>query len=759
MSVSLQSFSNLLGKVNDGHIVLQGDGDAATLTRVNRGQSWFTKHVFYKQMDLTDAADMNRSTRLALFDALTGGEGGSAATYVRFVRQQLGLDNVAESGKPLSARLVKDLISSRDADRAATAQDDAIRAQYDDDGFTIVNNGPGDLLGANAVPRKPDDGLADLKNGLQGPAKEMEDPDKVGNADVPGDDGTAKRIAELKQKIADLRKTAKENLMKQGAELIGQIKTKLASGELVLPSLDEEAPAETKEVDEWTRFLLDLSLEKNGKDYFEDTIEDMLKFDGDNFTAMDHLRYEGEDEGAEKSENHDPDEIRLLEREIDHLEMAQDFEVVKDVIVRRLKDMCAAIEEAFAASKDGFVGADGIGKLMNEKELPSDNNLRSNVAHTFANIETKLHVETRVAEMGAKLKELADKEPTGEDPSLAADLKKLFDEKKQAVLDIVKGSVTGTYLNRSDALAALQTLSDEMKAELDERCAAARKRYEARGELLKKEGFLGHATAKIAECGKTLGAETIKKLERFYTHPEGEVKKLFDAAIDKMLSGTADPQASELRAKSQKAFDAFFKNVLDKEIADGLAELNGRKAFFQDMAAGFFTAGGKEQMAGLEKISIRQMSQKEGPNGGPMTNLWNQIKEKAFAYGFEALKRLQPTKADLLDANRNVKIKQAFYNAVTDFVYRTHFRMQSFDETLQDQAFRNQAHGLGMKHFSARVYLNDKEKAHVAKSIESLRADYCLGGGADETIDLKTGVPVEVTRARLLELLPGALVA
>lgn len=758
MSVSLQSFSNLLGKVNDGHIVLQGDGDAATLTRVNRGQSWFTKHVFYKQMDLTDAADMNRRTRLALFDALTGGEGGSAATYVRFVRQQLGLGNVAESGKPLSARLVKDLISSRDADRAVTAQDDAIRAQYDNDGFTIVNNGPGDRVPPEGG-HEGNGGLADLKNGLQGPAKEMEDPDKVGNADVQGDDGTAKRIAELKQKIADLRKTAKENLMKQGAELIGQIKTKLASGELVLPSLDENAPDETRKVGDWTRFLLDLSLERNGNDYFESEIDELLKFEDDNFTAMDHLRYEGEDESAEKSENHDPDELRALQRELDHLEQPTDFGAVKGTLVQRLQDMCDVIEDAFAKSKNETVGAEGFAKLMNEKELPVTNDFRSNVAYTFANIETKLHVETRVSELSEKLKERADKEPTGEDPSLAADLKKLFDEKKQAVLDMVKGPVTEKHLNRADAMAAFDTLSEEMQTELDARYAAAKKRFDARSELLKKEGFMGYATAKIAECGKTLGEETIKKLERFYTHPEGEMKKLFDAAIDKMLSGTADPQASELRAKSQKAFDAFFKNVLDKEIADGLAELNGRKAFFQDMAAGFFTAGGKEQMAGLEKISIRQMSQKEGPNGGPMTNLWNQIKEKAFAYGFEALKRLQPTPADLLDVKRNMKIKQAFYNAVTDFVYRTHFRMQSFDATLQDKAFKNQAHGLGMKHFSARVYLNDEEKAHVAKSIESLRADYCLSGGTDETIDLNGGIPVETTRNRLLELLPGALVA
>lgn len=108
-SITLQSFTNLLGKVNDGDFILSNKNGKEELERVNRGSNFLTRKFHWKQADVSDA-DTNRRTFEALREALKKScfEEGKISTTV-CAKAILDLDEMEGKGQ-LKCSMVRDIL-------------------------------------------------------------------------------------------------------------------------------------------------------------------------------------------------------------------------------------------------------------------------------------------------------------------------------------------------------------------------------------------------------------------------------------------------------------------------------------------------------------------------------------------------------------------------------------------------------------------------------------------------------------------------
>jgi len=136
--ITLNSFRNLFGKVNDGQFIISGDGDQAGLERVNRGSNFFSKHFWYPQKDLSNSGQDNLRTRDALYKLLCADNGLDAENLnddaVKQFRRKLGLDDNNVKYTPLQCRDVKGIVEQYTS--SAVFKDvhlNAIRDEYVED--------------------------------------------------------------------------------------------------------------------------------------------------------------------------------------------------------------------------------------------------------------------------------------------------------------------------------------------------------------------------------------------------------------------------------------------------------------------------------------------------------------------------------------------------------------------------------------------------------------------------------------------------
>lgn len=744
MAITLQSFSSLLGKVNDGEFILRGEGDQANLERVNRGRSSFTRAIVYKQVDLTTEAAKadNLRTRQALRDALVGPEGESSQTYIRFVERSLGLDDQNVCCTPLSARVVKDLIAGRDADRAATQGDDALRAQFDQEGYTIINQEGG-------APTQEEADLNDLRNDLAGEAKEFDlsDQEDEPKAEVknepevneaPVEDKTAIEVAHLKDELAKLRVSVREALKKTGLDLVSGIKAKLAKdGGVCIPTEDGDKMVK---LGTWEAFLVDRSLALNAEDYFMSEIDDMLALADENASVL-------LDDFNDVEASDDPKDIRALKSKIEQLKSFEDDTSRLTMAVgEKLEKLVGVVKEAFDQSKTRTVGHDKFAEMMTEAGLSGDNDFVANLSFVFANIETQTQVleslEKTKADFAEKARLVTNR--LNEDPTLEQDLIAAFEKGAAPIRAKVNGDVTKGHFDHPQANSAISDLRKAIAETFKPRIAQANLRYETLNAFLAKTGILTF----VDKYPKMLSNQTIEKITDFYTKPTPEIKEMLKQAVDAELDGTAGAKGFDV--KFDRAFKAFFKELEAQEIRDGEVELKAREGEFRQLAMEILTPGNENAIKHLTELAIYKRSEAESGRG-PMTDIFNAIKEQAVRYGLDMIRAGKPTKEDL--GREQGPVRTNFLKAVTDFVYRANLQMCHFDDILADKDFQDSAYKLGKKHFKAIIPLNTAKKAELAMNIESLRKDYCLAGGANEKIDYTDPtLPLDAVHALLKSL-------
>lgn len=389
-NISLKSFSDQLGTVNDGDFILQQNGGATSLERVNRGQNAISKAFYkYKQMNLSGAGEANYRTRVTFMHALISemqSQGGAPlpARYIEHVCEQLGLVKKNEEGKmvgtdpleskPLSARMVKDLIDSAKADVAKARQQEAGPAQHhgandgrelNSDGYSVVHTGfselgdddkSGDIhenLHAKVMMasgkdkiQKPDDDpeekeldlsqdnvekkIGDLdedqfvQEGTARQEKIDENPVKVDNERIKAK--TEAKVKELESEIKRLREEVRAGFIARFSADIETLKTQLESGRLVIFSSDANEPNQEIPVDGITKTILLESLKKDGVSYFSDAVDGWLDYEdkAEKFTSFSGHDYGGlsqeiDLEGSQSGESIDGVEVADLKRELEFL--------------------------------------------------------------------------------------------------------------------------------------------------------------------------------------------------------------------------------------------------------------------------------------------------------------------------------------------------------------------------------------------------------------------------------------------------------
>lgn len=735
MAISLQSFSNLFGRVNDGHFVLKGEGDQATVQRVNRGQSAFTRAVVYKQVDLTTEAAKadNLRTRQALRDALVGDEGNTG--YRRFVEEKLGLNDNSIKMTPLRVRDVKALIDGQEADRLAHANE----PRYGEDGYTIID-------GLDPRENPPPQDEQDLAAGLQGQAVEQEvEPDAVEEQPEENPvDETEKLFAERQAEFQKARDAAKAVLTDTCAKFLDTLVDELEKG--FLPCVDDNGNIlpEKKPVDDQTRELLKITLAKSKAAYFSDVVDEPFDvLDAPYEEELEQLRANDLlGDGDKAADETVPLKLRWIDRKIaDANALVGDTELMnemKHAIGRRLTQVHDLIQQGLEANKTKYVSGDDFCRMAREAELSvTKNDFLMHLGDAFGNVTARKDIETRFV---AKLQELTDEarklsERTDEDPALAEDVRAFVEQNRASVMAHVNGPVDGPRFDRRAAGAQLDKLAELTRETFRARFELAERRLEIRQDILRKGGVLDHIERAKRDCGKVLSAETQRKLHELVTRPQGELKKQVDAAIDAHLKGV-DFQSQKIGFVLQEAFDKAFAKLLAAEEKAGADILMAQKEDYRKKAESFFTPGHPNQLSSLEKLSFFDVC-KEEDGKGPYTELWNTVKQKAFDFGFEKLMASRPTKDDLETGLVRDKIEQEFRKNVRDFAYRANHEMVRFDATVSgnvkvDKDFMKK---LGMTYVGATWYLNKAEEKAFEDRIDTLRAQFTLKGGADEKVN------------------------
>ena len=772
--ITLESFRNLMGTVNDGQFIVQEKNGQMTLDRVNRGQYSITRALRWKQMKLTgeDQKEANELTRLTLLAAIIGSNKDRITSFaVESLRRTLGLDDDATKYSPLDVRTVKTLLDEIDEGRfdllrtgeECDEYDNIVAGRFQGREESDVPDGnreqpaEGDTVAQQPVEEQSspehqpgeqpvkDDAPNSSGVVLEDESKRIEDESKrIEEERIAAERAHQKKLAELDAEIVSKRNALEQRLIGEGKQLVEALLKDVKTGKLLLYAdvFDENAQDELIDVDGIVKLILETSLERNAVEYFADEVSRMVSHP-DRFTSKEEGFF-GADEKDEKDVDAAQQDIKERNDELERLNGEFSIDDVKPLIAKRLRAMLQAVKIASEAKCD--FGADyQLAKAMREMGLPDDNDFYVFPNLIFANHQTRAGVEdllrnfvaSATAEFRQKFGVMT------EDPELIDDFRKHVEDSAVELRKLTAGKLDASRFDVVEIRKVFEGVKNEAMKSINPRLDACRKRREARLEVMSRTGIVGRHQEIMTEYAGRLSKEATEKIANFCIEPPENVREMIDKAINEQIDRN-NLGASDVGVKVKAELEKFVKAVVDQEREQAKKLFQEREGEFRVLADCYLTPGHREAFSSLEALRPLVDAKAEGQAGledGPAAERLAAIKEKAFEHACAKVVDKGFLPAEFASDEGKKTIGSAFRKGYQAAFFRMHHLMEFYDDCVQDKAFNSEVKRIGMSRFEAKVYLNEREKAVVNSCLAGVRMKFVLKGAAEEPrIDLGSGV-------------------
>lgn len=758
-NITLNSFRSLLGRVNDGQFILQGEGDAQTLERVNRGQNFITQNLRWKKMDLSGHGVDNKRTREALLNAIAAAQNKQEDDqYIQNLRVRLGLDEDATAQCALDVRFVKQLIDEIDGlggesreevpengeGNGSTVQEERVEEvpppeeNPETEGTGSANdrkeeNPPPGVNAGDPQPPPPQE-----NTGTSVSEEEMPKPEEV-PAEHEANLQNEKDVAALEEKVVQMRASVKDKLMDQCREFVKGLLDDVRKGTLRL-FVDGKTGETSVPVEGLVQYILETSLEENGVDYYRDGVEDLLN----RLLAGDA----------------DPKDPAELNRKLDALAGEIPLDDVKALISSRLKTMADAVPAASQKNGEFKLGdVNQFGSVLKDAKLPSVNGFLEKPSRAFANHRIRAFVADQLPKMKDEL--LADiKGRYGvmtEDPGLVDDCEKAFDQAADTVKAQTQGDLKGPVFGTE-----IDGLKDKILASFQNRLDTCQKRHFARHNLLAQTGVLTHVQELLAKFSGRIPEEVRQQISDFTSNPPPAARDLIEGAIERLVGQKEEVNVDDIGQQLKDQLDAIIETEHKKGMAMFDAQVREELGKFAEI---LLTPGSDKAMSSLDVLRPlvdANVEVQKGVKDGPFAQLMAQIKEKAFGLAFEKARAkadaLKFLPADAANPDFRREISNVFHNEFQRALYCMHHMVNCFDKLVDDKDFHTSVEKIGLTNFKSKKFLWKSEWAKVNKCLEGLRTEFVLSGADDENVDMKEGIKDTTPfAAKLLSQLTVAL--